>query len=140
MSASKVTFRVLLVDDDESVRRLLSVVLPLDGRCEIVGEAGDGRAAIAAAEMLQPDIIVLDHMMPVLTGAAAYSTIKKVAPKAHVLFFSAYLERSDFLDELDATWDELDCEFIPKSGMGELEIALERLALKRRVVATSSAG
>lgn len=135
-----VVYRVLVVDDDESVRRLLSIVLPLDGSYEVVGEAGDGLAAIAAAELLQPDIIVLDHMMPILTGAAAYPRIKEVAPKTKVVFFSAYLERSDFLDELDATWDELDCEFVPKSGMGELELALDRIKPRRHPVVTSSAG
>ncbi|MCA1839696.1 MAG: response regulator [Actinobacteria bacterium] len=71
------SLKVLVVDDDEAVRRLLSIVLPLDGKYEIVGEAADGYAAIAAAEMLQPDIIVLDHMMPALTGAAAYPTIRR---------------------------------------------------------------
>lgn len=81
--------RVLVVDDASDMRRMVEVVLREDGRFEIVAEATDGKEAIEQAAAQQPDVIVLDLMMPRLGGLAAIPYIRKVAPDARILAFSA---------------------------------------------------
>jgi DNA-binding NarL/FixJ family response regulator len=66
-----VTIRVLLVDDEELVRFGLRTVLEAAGDFEVVGEAGDGEAAVAAAHELRPDVVLIDIRMPVLDGLSA---------------------------------------------------------------------
>ncbi len=65
------TVRVLLVDDEELVRFGLRTVLEAAGDFEVVGEAGDGEAAVAAAHALRPDVVLIDIRMPVLDGLSA---------------------------------------------------------------------
>jgi DNA-binding NarL/FixJ family response regulator len=65
------TVRVLLVDDEELVRFGLRTVLEAAGDFEVVGEAGDGAAAVQAAHALRPDVVLIDIRMPVLDGLAA---------------------------------------------------------------------
>jgi two-component system, LytTR family, response regulator AlgR len=59
---------VLVVDDERSLRRLLVLLLERDPRFEVIGEAGDGSAALAAVEQLDPDLVLLDLGLPVLDG------------------------------------------------------------------------
>ena len=60
--------RVYLVDDQASVRRGLKMRLQLEADMAVVGEAGDGAAALAAIPGLQPDVMVLDYEMPGMSG------------------------------------------------------------------------
>jgi DNA-binding NarL/FixJ family response regulator len=62
---------VLLVDDEELVRFGLRTVLEAAGDFEVVGEAGDGEAAVEAAHELRPDVVLIDIRMPVLDGLSA---------------------------------------------------------------------
>lgn len=87
--------RVLLVDDAPDLRTLLQVALERDGRFVVVGEAADGAEAIDLASELQPDIVVLDQMMPVMSGLEAMPRIRQVAPGAKVVLFSAIADRLD---------------------------------------------
>jgi DNA-binding NarL/FixJ family response regulator len=66
-----VTVRVLVVDDQDAVRSALRLVLSAEPDLTVVGEAGDGAAAIRAARVLRPDIAVVDVRMPGLDGIAA---------------------------------------------------------------------
>jgi DNA-binding NarL/FixJ family response regulator len=70
-----VTIRVLLVDDEELVRFGLRTVLEAGGDFEIVGEAADGAAAVAAARTLRPDVVLIDIRMPRVDGLAATKQI-----------------------------------------------------------------
>ena len=63
--------RVLLVDDEELVRFGLRTVLESVGGFEVVGEAGDGAAGVAAARELRPDVVLTDIRMPGMDGLAA---------------------------------------------------------------------
>ena len=77
--------RVLLVDDNESIRTLLRYSFQMDPRFQIVGEAYDGRSAMRAVESEKPDVIVLDLMMPLMDGFHALPQIRMQAPEAKVL-------------------------------------------------------
>jgi DNA-binding NarL/FixJ family response regulator len=69
--------RVLLVDDNAIVRRgIASLLADADG-IEVVGEAGDGREAIAQAQETKPDVVCLDVRMPVMDGVAAAGPLSK---------------------------------------------------------------
>ena len=65
------SIRVLLVDDQELVRTGFRMVLSDEDGIQVVGEAGNGREAIAAAERHRPDVIVMDIRMPVMDGIEA---------------------------------------------------------------------
>lgn len=80
--------RVLLVDDDADLRSMLRRLLSPRRRFEVVGEAGDGSEAIRLAAKLQPDITVLDLMMP-MSGEAALPHLLTAAPSCMVVVFSA---------------------------------------------------
>jgi len=77
--------RVLLVDDNAIVRRGIASLLAEADGIEVVGEAADGREAIAKAEELRPDVVCLDVRMPVMDGVAA---AKPLSESAKVLMLS----------------------------------------------------
>jgi DNA-binding NarL/FixJ family response regulator len=79
--------RILLVDDNAIVRRGIASLLAEADGLEVVGEAGDGREAIAKAEELKPDVVCLDVRMPVMDGVAATAAICATpdAPRVIVL-------------------------------------------------------
>ena len=81
---------VLVCDDSPAIRSLLAVVIALREGMSVVGEAADGNEAIAQAELLQPDVILLDLSMPRRTGLDALPEIKRVAPAAHVIVLSGF--------------------------------------------------
>ena len=70
--------RVLLVDDESLVRRILKQILTSYPDMELVGEAATGYEAVAAVERLQPDIVVMDIRMPGLDGIAASQNYRLV--------------------------------------------------------------
>lgn len=124
--------RVVIVDDDESVRRLLNVALPLlETEVEVVGEAADGRDAVGVAAETSPDLIILDHMMPVVTGADAVPDLRRASPKSDIMFFTAYIDSPQVGDELREVSDRYHLEMIPKGGLAELEAAVGRVARRR---------
>jgi two-component system chemotaxis response regulator CheY len=79
---------VLLVDDVALLRTLVRRILEPDGRFEIVAEANDGDEAIARAAELQPDLILLDLMMPGRDGISAFREIRLVSPASRVVFLT----------------------------------------------------
>ena len=69
--------RILIVDDQESVRQSLKTVLRLAPDLEVVGEAAGGAEAAEQAAVLQPDVVVMDMMMAGTDGLAATKAIKR---------------------------------------------------------------
>src|SRR5260370_27937200 len=78
--------RVLLLDDNSAVRRSLRAVL--EGSVGICGEAENGRQAIDKASELQPDIVVLDLVIPEMNGLEAAYEIRQPAPSSKIIFIS----------------------------------------------------
>ena len=81
--------RVALVDDSESIRRVVRLYLDLDGRFTVVGEAGDGFAAIELVARTQPDLLIVDRHMPNLTGVEALPRIREVSPETAVVLYTS---------------------------------------------------
>jgi two-component system invasion response regulator UvrY len=77
--------RVLIADDDVEVRGLVSFVLRQDPAMLVVGEAEDGESAIILVRQAQPDLVVMDIMMPGVGGLEATRRIKREWPDTRVL-------------------------------------------------------
>ena len=128
MVARGQTRSVLVVDDEADLRDVLRLRLEADGRFEIVGEADDGERAIELAQQLQPDVVLLDLLMPGLDGREALPGIVAAAPTSMIVIFSAvpsqkaaeqttelgafaYLEKTqvrDIANQLDTWLDQFD--------------------------------
>jgi len=80
---------VLVVDDEADLRDVLRLRLESDGRFSIIGEADDGVKAIDMAAELQPDVVLLDLLMPGLDGREALPGIVAAAPTSMIVIFSA---------------------------------------------------
>jgi DNA-binding NarL/FixJ family response regulator len=78
--------RILLADDHRLLREAFAQILGPE--CDVVGAVADGRAVIAAAQQLQPDIVLLDIAMPLLNGLDAARQLKRVTPKVKVIFLT----------------------------------------------------
>lgn len=87
---SPAAVRVLICDDVAAMRTLLSVIVETRDGLRVVGEACDGNEAVSQAELLQPDVVLLDLSMPRRTGLDALPEIKEVAPAAQVIVFSGF--------------------------------------------------
>ena len=90
--------RVLVVDDHQLVLEGLRAVLSTDPQLEVVGEAHTGREAVGMAELLRPDIILMDIRMPDMNGIDATRQVKQVVPSASVIMLTMY-ENPDYLFE-----------------------------------------
>ena len=82
--------RVLLVDDQELIRVGFRMVLEAESDIVVVGEAGDGNAAIAEVALLQPDVVLMDIRMPGLDGIAATEAIVREHPASRVLVLTTF--------------------------------------------------
>ena len=80
--------RVLVVDDHPLTREALSSLLRQHG-FDVVGEADDGQAAIEAAEVLRPELVLLDLSMPGMSGVAALPRLREVAPDCEIVVLTA---------------------------------------------------
>jgi DNA-binding NarL/FixJ family response regulator len=78
--------RVLIADDHALVLGAFEKLL--EGECDVVGRATDGRALVAAAAELDPEVVVLDIAMPLLNGLEAGRRIKQQAPKVKLVFLT----------------------------------------------------
>lgn len=82
--------RILLVDDEQNVRKGLRMRLTLEPDIEIVGEAADGRAALDVARDTLPDVVVMDVKMSGMDGIAATSLIRESVPACAIVMLSMH--------------------------------------------------
>lgn len=102
VSASRV--RVLVVEDSASSRELLVGILNADPALEVVGIAGDGEAAVQAAERLRPDVITMDIYLPKLDGFEATRLIMQSCPTRIVMVTSSSIPH-----DVEASFEALGC-------------------------------
>lgn len=94
--------RVLVVDDHPIVRRGLCIEINLDPEMQVVGEAADGVEAVALARALQPDVILMDVVMPNKNGIDATADILHENPLAKVLILTSFTEDERMLAAVKA--------------------------------------
>ncbi len=94
--------RVLVVDDHAVVREGLRAFLELQVGIEVVGEAADGEEALAAADRLRPDVVLLDLVMPRLDGVRALRALRERLPGARVIVLTSFLDDDKLLPALRA--------------------------------------
>jgi DNA-binding NarL/FixJ family response regulator len=97
--------RVLIVDDMPQVRQDLRVLLQLTNEVEVVGEAGDGQEAIKQAELLKPDVVIMDMEMPILDGLQATAQIKQRKLAKRIVILSVHSEPEDIKRAMHAGAD-----------------------------------
>ena len=84
--------RVLIVDDHTVVRDGLNALLSAEPGFEVVGSAADGIEAVALVQQLDPDVILLDLVMPRMDGVQATIEIKRTNPEARILVLTSFAE------------------------------------------------
>jgi DNA-binding NarL/FixJ family response regulator len=94
--------RILLVDDHSVVRKGLRMFLSLDPELEVVGEARDGAEAVRMAHELQPDVVLMDLLMPVMDGIQATAMIRRELPDTEVLALTSVLDDSSVVGAVRA--------------------------------------
>jgi two-component system, NarL family, response regulator LiaR len=85
--------RVMLVDDHAVVRSGLGAVLMVNDDFKLVGEAGNGEEAVRLCEKLQPDVVLMDLMMPVMDGVAATKIIRERWQNINVVALTSFKEK-----------------------------------------------
>ena len=86
--------RVLIVDDHDMVRRGLAAFLMVTDDLELVGEAGDGQEAITLCGSLQPDVVLMDLIMPDMDGIAATQAIRKQYANIRVIALTSFKDQA----------------------------------------------
>jgi DNA-binding NarL/FixJ family response regulator len=94
--------RVLVVDDHAVVREGLRTFLSLQDGIDVVGEAGDGREAVAMAERERPDVVLMDLVMPRLDGVQAMRELRARVPRARVIVLTSFLDDDRLLPAIRA--------------------------------------
>lgn len=82
---------VLIVDDDEEIRHVLRLLCETEGM-EVIGEAATGVEAVPQALRHQPDVVILDYMLPRLDGEGTAEILRAVVPGTKIVAFSAILD------------------------------------------------
>ena len=93
--------RVLIVDDQDYIRRALKALLMEASDIQVCGEAQDGKDAVKMVETLLPDVVIMDISMPFVDGLLATRVIREFFPKVQVVTVSQY-ELGDLHDVLQA--------------------------------------
>lgn len=83
---------ILIADDHSVVRQGLKMFLALDSDLEIVGEASNGREAVDLVAKLEPDVVLMDLLMPVMDGIEATEIIRRDFPETEVIALTSILE------------------------------------------------
>jgi DNA-binding NarL/FixJ family response regulator len=117
--------RIVLADDHETVREGLKMIVNAQDDMEVVGFAGDGREAVARAQELLPDVLVMDISMPKLNGLKATEKLNEVCPQVKVLTLSRHAD-DGYIRELLAAGA---CAYVLKqSAPSELIHAIRAVA------------
>ena len=94
--------RVMLIDDHEMVRLGLKSYLNLQPDVEVVAGAGDGEEGLTKALEVKPDVVVMDLVMPKMTGVEATLALLKEWPQAQIVILTSYLDNEKIYPVLEA--------------------------------------
>jgi DNA-binding NarL/FixJ family response regulator len=94
--------RILVVDDHPIVRSGITSVLASQPDFDVVGEAGNGQEAVAAASRLEPDLVLMDLRMPVRNGVDASAAILAVRPSTRIVVLTTYASDGEVLRAIEA--------------------------------------
>jgi CheY-like chemotaxis protein len=108
------TLKILIADDEPDIRMLLTIALEAIPNTS-VAEAANGKEAVARAKQMQPDVIVLDAIMPGMSGPAAVPALRDASPDSTIVLFSAI--SSTQLEEFGRS---LGIDVYPKTGIPDL--------------------
>ena len=137
---------ILLVDDHTLVRQGLKLLLSQDAEFQVVGEAEDGLKALEMVERLQPQVVLMDLMMPEMDGITAIAELRKKWPEIEVIALTSVLEdasvisavRNGAIGYLLKDMQAMDlCRAIKCAAAGQVQLAPEaaaRLMRELRVV------
>ena len=100
MKKTDKTIRILIADDHAVIRDGLSMILGLQDDFVVVGQAQDGQEAVQLAHQLNPDVVVMDMMMPKLDGCAAVQKITAENRDVHILILTSYTESSKIVQAI----------------------------------------
>ena len=102
MNGDETRIRVLIVDDHQVVRQGLRTFLELHPGIEVVGEAADGQAALAKTCQLEPDVVLMDLVMPDMDGIEATRRIRASAPRSQVIALTSFAEDDKLFPAIQA--------------------------------------
>lgn len=100
MESSASRIKVLIADDEEIVRYGLKAILQAEPTLLVVGEVSDGKSAIAQAQTLHPDVVLMDINMPVMNGVLATEEICQTLPHTKVVVLTTHAEDQYLFDAL----------------------------------------
>jgi two-component system, NarL family, response regulator LiaR len=127
-----VVIRLLIADDHSVVRQGLRMFLSLDPELDVVGEAQNGLEAVEMARALQPDVVLMDLLMPVMDGITAIKTIRQELPNVEVVALTSVLEDASIVGAVkagaigyllkDTEADDL-CQAIKAAAAGQVQLS-----------------
>ncbi len=123
------TTTIVLADDHRIVRQGLRVLLTAEADFKVVGEAGDGREALELVKRLNPDVLVLDLMMPGLNGLEVARQLNKQASKVGVVVLSMHDDEGFVLEALA---NGVSAYVLKDSNSSDLVQAVREVAAGRR--------
>lgn len=124
--------RVLIADDHAVVRMGLSTLLSAQENIEVVGEASNGDGAVAKAVKLQPDVVIMDLVMPKKGGIAATAELREKVPSCKCLILTSYGTTQELHDALEAGAAGILLKSVANS---KLISAIRNVALGKKVIA-----